>query len=211
MKKTLLFSLILLSGILLAACGKKDEESAENIEPTEIIEDNDCEETIQDYLAGADKQWNWEEIKEWDNIVVDYIWRLEDWTVFDTTIESIAEACGSYDENNNYTEWFSFEVWAWQKIKWFDSSVIWMKLWQTKTVKFWPKEWYWEYDKGSVLIAPISQFWDVSQFEEWDTVDLWMWLPARIIKITNKEMTLDLNHELAGKNLIYDITIKAIN
>jgi nitrous oxide reductase accessory protein NosL len=56
MKKTLLFSLILLSGILLAACGKKDEESAENIEPTEIIEDNDCESTIQDYLDGADKQ-----------------------------------------------------------------------------------------------------------------------------------------------------------
>jgi major membrane immunogen (membrane-anchored lipoprotein) len=56
MKKTLLLSLILLSGILLTACGKKDEEPTQNIEPVEIIENNDCEGTIQDYLDGANKQ-----------------------------------------------------------------------------------------------------------------------------------------------------------
>jgi peptidylprolyl isomerase len=38
-----------------------------------------------------------------------------------------------------------------------------------------------------------------------------MGYPAKIIKITDKEITLDMNHELAGKDLIFDITMKSIN
>jgi FKBP-type peptidyl-prolyl cis-trans isomerase 2 len=36
-------------------------------------------------------------------------------------------------------------------------------------------------------------------------------MPAKIEKITDKDVTFDFNHELAGKNLIFDITIKSIN
>ena len=212
MKKTLLVSLILLSGVLLTACWKKTEEDVvKDSQPTEIIESGDCEMVVQKYLDWVDKEWQWEEIKEWDNIVVDYIWRLEDGTVFDTSMKSIAEACGTYNEARDYTEWLSFEVWAWQMIKWFDKWVVWMKVWQTKTVQFWPEEWYGEYDKNAIVTAPVEELWDLSQFSEWDTVDLWMWMPVKILKITDKEITFDFNHELAGKDLIFDITIKSIN
>jgi FKBP-type peptidyl-prolyl cis-trans isomerase 2 len=96
-------------------------------------------------------------------------------------------------------------------VKWFDEWVIWMKLWQTKTVQFWPEEWYGEYDEKLVIKYPISEVWDVSQFSEWDTVYLWMWLPAKILKITDKDVTFDFNSELAWKSLIFDITLKSIN
>jgi FKBP-type peptidyl-prolyl cis-trans isomerase 2 len=99
----------------------------------------------------------------------------------------------------------------WQMVKWFDEWVIWMRLWQTKTVQFWPEKWYGEYDKEAVVTAPITQFWDISQFNEWDTVDLWLGMPAKILKITDKEITFDFNSELAWKNLIFDITVKSIN
>jgi hypothetical protein len=56
MKKSLLVSLILLSGILLAACGKKSEEVTDEIQPIEVVEVNDCQKTIQKYLDGADKK-----------------------------------------------------------------------------------------------------------------------------------------------------------
>jgi hypothetical protein len=56
MKKVVLLSLILLSGILLAACGKKYEELIQNIEPTKIIEDNDCIKIIEDYVGFAKKE-----------------------------------------------------------------------------------------------------------------------------------------------------------
>ena len=211
MKKSLLVSMILLSGILLTACGKKDEEPTQNVEPTEVVEISGCEKAVQKYLDWADKKWSWEEIKAWDNIVVDYIWRLEDGTVFDTSIQSIAEACWKYITWRNYTEGLSFEVWAGQMIKWFDNWVVKMKLWQTKTVQFWPEEWYGKYDESLVVTAPIDEVGDVSQFAEWDTVYVWMGYPAKIIKITDKEVTFDMNSELAWKNLIFDITIKSIN
>ena len=211
MKKSLLVSMILLSGILLTACGKNDEEPTQNVEPTEVVEVNDCEKAVQKYLEWADKKWSWEEIKAWDNIVVDYIWRLEDGTVFDTSIKSIAEACDKYNEARDYTQWLSFEAQWGQMVKWFDNGVIWMKVGQTKTVQFWPEEWYGEYDKSLIVTYPASEVGDLSQFKEWDTIYLWMWMPAKIEKITDKDVTFDFNHELAGKNLIFDITVKSIN
>jgi hypothetical protein len=51
MKKTLLVSLILLSGILFTACGKKSEEVVENNQSTDVVvEVNDCERAVQRYL-----------------------------------------------------------------------------------------------------------------------------------------------------------------
>ena len=187
MKKTVvLLSLGLFSVLFLTACGKKSEELTENVQPTEIVDNSDCKSTVQKYLDWADKEWQWEEIKEWDNIIVDYIWRLEDWTVFDTSIKSIAEACNIYNEARDYTEWLSFEAMWWQMVKWFDEAVIWMKLWQTKTVKFWPEKWYWEYDDNLVITYSESEVWDLSQFIEWETIYLWMWYPAKIVKVTDK-------------------------
>ena len=229
MKKSLLLvSLLLLCGILLTWCFKKSEEntnvnnneSSNTTQSSEVQNDDllssntttmDCEKIIQKYLDEADKEWKWEWIKVWDNIVVDYIWRLDDGTVFDTSIESIAKACGKYSEGRDYTEWLSFEVWAGQMIKWFDNGVVWMKLWQTKTVKFGPDEWYGQRNEQYVLTYTKEEVWDLSQFEEWQTIYLWIWAAAKILKVTDKDITLDLNHELAGKDLIFDITIKSIN
>lgn len=168
-------------------------------------------EYIQNYLNESDKEWQWAEVKKWDNITVDYIWRLEDWTVFDTSIESIAKACGKYNEARDYSEWLSFEVWAWQMIKWFDDWVVGMKIWQTKTVKFWPEKWYWQRNEQYVMTYTVDEVWDLSKFTEGQRVYLWIWAAALITKVTDKSVTLDLNHELAGKDLIFDITIKSIN
>ena len=217
MKRVVLLSLILFLSLTLTAGEKKSEENNENssldnkVLSTNTENMSDCTKIIQDYLDFAKKEWKWEWIKVWDNVVVDYIWRLEDGTVFDTSIESIAKACGKYNEARDYTQWLSFEVWAGQMIKWFDNWVLWMKVWQTKTVKFWPDEWYGQRNEQYVLTYTKEEVGDLSQFEEWQTIYLWIWMPAKIIKVTNKDVTLDLNHELAGKDLIFDITIKSIN
>ena len=217
MKRVVLLSLILFLSLTLTACDKKSEENNENssldnkVLSTNTENMSDCTKIIQDYLDFAKKEWKWEWIKVWDNVVVDYIWRLEDGTVFDTSIESIAKACWKFNEARDYTQWLSFEVWAGQMIKWFDNWVLWMKVWQTKTVKFWPDEWYGQRNEQYVLTYTKEEVGDLSQFEEWQTIYLWIWMPAKIIKVTNKDVTLDLNHELAGKDLIFDITIKSIN
>ena len=170
-----------------------------------------CKNFVEEYLNNADKDWQWDGIKEWDNIVVDYIWRLEDWTVFDTSIESIAKACGKYSEGRDYTQWLSFKVWAWQMIKWFDNGVIWMKLWQTKTVKFWPEEWYGQRNEQYIITYTADEIWNLSAYNVWDIFQPNPYTAGVITKITDKEMVVDLNHELAWKDLIFDITVKSIN
>ena len=211
MKKFLLIGLFLLSWILFTACGKKSVEVIESDQWESIIEINRCEKAIKKYLDGVDKKWLWEEVKVGDNVVVDYIWRLEDGTVFETTIKSIAEACDIYDENIDYTQWYEFSVWMNQKLKWFDNWVVGMKVWQTKTVQFWPEDGYWVYVKGDVVKYTLDEVWDLSKLEEWGTIDLWMWMSAKILELTDKYVVLDFNHELAGKNLVFDITLKSIN
>ena len=87
-----------------------------------------------------------------------------------------------------------------------------MKLWQTKTVKFGPDEWYWQRNEQYVLTYTKEEVGgDLSQFVEGQTIYLWIGAAAKIVKVTDKDVTLDLNHELAGKDLIFDITIKSIN
>ena len=231
MKKTLLVSLILLSCILLTGCGNKSEENEsklwdawdnvnvkkffdvenDNISSSEVSGVINCSKVVENYLSSADKNWEWEWIKVWDNIVVDYIWRLEDWTVFDTSIESIAKACGKYSEGRDYTEWLSFEVWAGQMIKWFDNWVVWMKLWQTKTVKFGPDEWYGQRNEQYIISYTKDEIGDLTLYNVWDYFQPNPYAYGTITKITDKELVVDFNHELAGKDLIFDITIKSIN
>ena len=208
MKKSLLLSLILLSGILLTACDKNEEENVTVENPTV---NEECKIAVENYLEWADKQWQWEEVKAGDNIVVDYIWRLEDGTVFDTSIQSIAQACGKYNEARDYTQWLSFEAQGGQMVKWFDNWVIWMKVWQTKTVQFWPEEWYGEYDKTKVETYTSEELWDLSQYEPWMMIQKNYYEIGIIKSITDKEMVVDFNHELAWKDLIFDITLKSIN
>ena len=86
-----------------------------------------------------------------------------------------------------------------------------MKLWQTKTIKFWPDEWYWLYDNSKVERYVSNEVWDISEYE------LWMylcksWYECGVVSsISDKELVVDFNHELAWKDLIFDITIKSIN
>ena len=211
MKKSLLVSLILLSWILLTACGNKDEKENKIENTIEPVVTEECKNAVENYLAWADQQWQWEEVKAGDNIVVDYIWRLEDGTVFDTSIQSIAEVCWKYNESRDYTQWLSFQAQGGQMIKWFDDGVIWMKIWQTKTVQFWPEEWYWEYDKTKVETYTSDELWDLSQYELWMMIQKNYYEVGVITSITDKEMVVDFNHELAWKNLIFDITLKSIN
>ena len=171
----------------------------------------EIQKSVEEYLKKSNQVWSWAEIKTWDNITVDYIWRLEDGTVFDTSVELVAKACWKYNEARNYEEWLTFEVWAGQMIKWFDEWVVWMKVWQTKTVQFWPEKWYWQRKQEYVMTYSAEEVWDLSKFTQGQRVYLWIWAAALITEVTDTSITLDLNHELAGKNLIFDITIKSIN
>lgn len=171
---------------------------------------NMCD-AVQDYLTTADFEWVGQEVKKWDDIVVDYIGRLEDGSVFDTSIESVAKWCDKYSEQRNYKEWLWFVVGAGQMIWWFDRWVEWMKIGQTKTVEISAVDAYGEWDESKVMSVKKSQLQLPGQYKEWDLLYAPNWQSVKIHKVTEDEVYLDSNHELAGKTLIFDITIKEIN
>lgn len=93
------------------------------------------------------------QVKNWDTISVDYVWKLEDGTIFDASIEEFAKKTKNYSEGSGRKyEPLEFTVWAGQMIVWFDSGVIWMKVGEKKTLKIEPKDAYWE--KETIQTVP---------------------------------------------------------
>ena len=173
-------------------------------------QDSNMFDAVKEYLAIADFEWKWQQVQKWDSIVVDYIGRLADGTVFDTSVESVAKWCGKYTEGRDYTTWLPFEVWAGQMIAGFDKWVEWMKIWQTRTIEIAAAEAYGERDESLVVEINKSDLQNPGQYEEWMTLYTPYGQAVRVHKVTKDKVYIDTNHELAGKNLIFDITIKEI-
>lgn len=166
--------------------------------------------SVKEYLAAANFEWAWQSVKKWDEVIVDYIGRLKDGTVFDTSVESVAKWCNKYNESRDYDQWLWFLVGAWQMIAGFDRGVEWMKIWQTKTIEIAASDAYGEWDESKIMSVNKSQLQLPDQYKEWDVLYAPNWQAIKIYKVTDTEVQLDTNHELAGKVLIFDITVKEI-
>jgi FKBP-type peptidyl-prolyl cis-trans isomerase len=66
----------------------------------------DCKKAVADYLVTTQslKIDASKKIAKDTLLVVDYVGKLADGTVFDTSVESVAKACGLYTAQRNYTE-----------------------------------------------------------------------------------------------------------
>ncbi|MBP8016431.1 FKBP-type peptidyl-prolyl cis-trans isomerase [Candidatus Gracilibacteria bacterium] len=82
-------------------------------------------------------------IKAGDTVKVDYVGKLQDGTIFDTSIESFAKQSADYSTGRIY-EPLEFKVGGGQMIKGFDSGIIGMKLGEKKTLTIDPKDAYGE-------------------------------------------------------------------
>ncbi len=173
-------------------------------------QNNNMCDSVKEYLSNADFEWKGQQVHKWDSIVVDYIGRLADGTVFDTSIESVAKWCGKYAEGRDYSAWLAFEVWAGQMIAGFDRWVEWMKIWQTKTIEIAPSEAYGEWNKELDFEIEKSKLQDPWQYEVWLAFYDENGYVVRVYKETEDKVYLTYNHELAWETLIFDITIKEI-
>lgn len=170
-----------------------------------------CVDAVKEYLKNADMKWqDGQQVQKWDQVVVDYIGRLDDGTVFDTSVAVVAKACDKYNEARNYDEWLAFEVWAGQMIAGFDRWVEWMKIWQTKTIEIAAADAYGEWDESLVYEVSKSDLENPWQYEEGQILYTPYGQSVKVSKVTKDKVYLDMNHELTWKKLIFDITIKEI-
>ena len=135
-------------------------------------------------------------IKKGDKVKVDYIGKLEDGTIFDNSNDHPLE----------------FEAGSGQLIKGFDDAVLGMDTEQEKTIKIQPHDAYGEKQPHLVQKVPRSA---LPPGEPKEGMMLLLkspegqQFPARITAVSATEVTLDLNHPLAGKTLVF--TIRVLN
>ena len=148
-------------------------------------------------------------VKEGDYVTVDYIGELEDSTIFDTSIKDAAIDGGVYNQNRGY-EPLGFTVGAGQMIAGFDSGVVGMAVGEEKTLVLPPEEAYGEYREELIQTISLEELENVGIFPAvGDKLGTPQGVVA-VIDVTDTEVKLDYNHNLAGKTLIFKITLVSI-
>lgn len=142
-------------------------------------------------------------IKKGDNISVEYEGRLENGDLFDSS---------SHGDHSHPLE---FEVGSGQVIKGFDDAVVGMDLNEEKEIKIAPEEAYGMPNNTLMREIPINVLPKGQEPKEGMVLVMKTkeghQLQARIAKITKDSVSLDMNHPLAGKTLIFKIKIVKIN
>lgn len=148
-------------------------------------------------------------VKAGDTVKVDYIGRLENGKVFDTSIAEVAKKEGIYVNNTSYAP-LTFKAGSGQMIKGFDEAVIGMKVGEEKNVTIPPGEAYGEYDKAKVVSIPLKDM-NLTETPKVGQVYRNMYgNQFKVIAVNDTQVTVDANHELAGKTLIFNIKLISI-
>ncbi|MBU0614616.1 MAG: peptidylprolyl isomerase [Nanoarchaeota archaeon] len=138
-------------------------------------------------------------VKKGDKLKVDYTGKLDDGTVFDTST------------HGDHSHPLEFEAGSGQVIKGFDDAVMGMEKDEEKEFKIECKNAYGEHNASLIQKVPKDKFPKGQEPKAGMHLMLQspegQQIPAKITEVTDKEVTIDLNHPLAGKNLNFKIKI----
>lgn len=157
----------------------------------------DEKKAVENY-KNAEKEKKSSPVKDWDLVKVHYTGTFENGEKFDS----------SYDRN----EPIEFKVWSGMMIKGFDNAVVWMKIWEKKSIVIKPEDAYGKYDEKNtfeITLSPEDKKYIAEndiKLKVWEKFPTNAWL-KEIKKIDWDKVTIDINHELAWKTLKFDIEI----
>lgn len=140
-------------------------------------------------------------LKKGDKVKVEYTGTLDDGSVFDSS--------------EKHGKPLEFEIGAGMIIPGFEKAVMEMKKGEEKEIKLTSSEAYGDPNPDLVKKIPKEQL--PKDKEPAPGMILIINLPnsqqvpARITEVSDKEVTIDLNHPLAGKNLNFKIKLVEIN
>ena len=148
-------------------------------------------------------------VEKGDYLLINYTGKLEDGTVFDTTLKEKALEAGIYDDGKEYKPLF-FRTYTGQVIKGIDDGVLGMREGDEKTLIIAPEEAYGESKSYLVQKIPLSRL----ELKEPPEAGIKIITPGgsevKVLDSTETYATLDFNQELAGKTLILEIKLVSI-
>jgi len=135
-------------------------------------------------------------VKKGDKVKIDYTGTLEDGTVFDTS------------EGKQPLE---FEVGAGMVIKGFDAAIEGMEKGEEKEITLQPADAYGDHNPGLLKKIPRDKLPEGQDPKPGMMLALntpdGKQFPAKITEVDEKEVTIDLNHPLAGKVLNFKVKL----
>ncbi|MCC4770906.1 peptidylprolyl isomerase [Methanosarcina sp. DH2] len=146
-------------------------------------------------------------VENGDTISVNYVGKLEDGTVFDTSEKEAASEAGIYNEMRDY-EPLTFTVGAGQMIKGFDEGVVGMKVGEEKTIEIPPEEAYGEYMEEYARELPRDAVNFVPEVGMQLATETG--LKGTVTEVGEESFIVDFNHELAGKTLIFKVKVVSV-
>lgn len=139
-------------------------------------------------------------MKSGDKVKIEYKGTLKDGTVFDSS-----EKQGKPLE---------FEIGAQQVIQGFEDAIKTMKQGEEKKITLEPKDAYGEHDERLIKSIPRDQLPKDQEPKEGMvllvTLPNKQQIPAVITKVENDNVTIDINHPLAGKTLNFDLKLVGV-
>ncbi|NJE85474.1 peptidylprolyl isomerase [Thermococcus sp. CX2] len=141
-----------------------------------------------------------------DFVVFNYIGRFEDGEIFDTSYEDVAKENGIYVEDREYGP-LGVNVGVGEIIPGLDEALIGMEIGEKKTITIPPEKGYGMPNPELIIEVPITEFSNVGIEPIQGMYVMTDSGIAKIAKVGEENVTLDFNHPLAGKTLIFEVEI----
>ena len=150
-------------------------------------------------------------IETGDIVSLEYVGRIPDGEVFDTSREAVAEEEGLADDqpDRDFVP-LTVEVGAGQIISGLEDALIGMSVEETTTVTIPPEEAYGEASDENLLVRERDDF---EEMLEGDTLTEGMKVQTQqgqigtLVDVDEDIVRIDFNHELAGETLEFEIEI----
>jgi len=146
--------------------------------------------------------------KAGDIVSVDYVGTFDDGKVFDTSIQSEAQKAG-LPARPSY-EPLEFTIGAGQMIKGFDNAALGMKEGEEKTVHLEAKDAYGERRADLILQVPRTNFDSNATVLVGSKIQAGNGMVGVITNVSDVNVTIDFNPEMAGKALNFKIIMRKI-
>jgi len=146
-------------------------------------------------------------VKEGDFIRLEYTGKVQETgDVFDTTDENIAEEAGIKVDNKTYGA-IPIVIGGGHVLKGLDEALIGMEEGEEKTVEITPEEGFGLRDPKLLQLIPMGEFKKQGMKPEVGMAITSDGVTGIIRSVSGGRVRVDFNHELAGKNLIYNIKV----
>ena len=140
-----------------------------------------------------------EQIKNGDSVSVNYTGKLEDGTVFDTSIQEGRTP-------------LTAKLGQGQLIPGFENGLMGMTVGETKTIEIEPKDAYGEVNEQMVQEVDLTQVPDgVKEGDMLQGQNQYGPIQVTVKEVKESTVVLDMNHPLAGKKLIFDLEVVSVN